>query len=578
MGVSSDGDARLLACMKQSLSGLFNQLSYDVLNNLSHEQIISFIQDIIHLGTKLRNRLLKASILLPMGCKQVSIAHLKILLNEVGKDVHGLVLTDICTEDRQNFTSLKKVMHSRVLKALEKYVPDSEATVKYLELCKDITQSFLDVSLSPLERISMIWRSLYFCRAWRTWIKMHDNDTSPVRYNLDDNFISDNAFACLELNAYGILHLITKLRDSGEPHLFLISLFSSQGCESLFRQFRSMTTAHWTKINFSLNELLHIVGRIELMNDISYFKLPNINLPRISQTEKHTIFSLPSNEEIKSEMDRAFANALSEAEKFGMSISPDDIRSCQLRKGTLPCKEAKKQEKQYEDDLNRLHKIDFTYFRNYAGEVDGELNGSSRFIEVMDEEEGTVKYVRKSTVVWNILEGKKKSSNDRTVRVRKNNDTVQHSRKRKSTSTEEPIPKKISIRDDLYISKEIGVGDWCIFKMCGDLGGDNSNEYGQASGQLKKILIGRVLGFKYIKGKSEKEKQYSLDIAPIESNSSNKRGIEVLCSWNEFKNNSTVEALSSPSFFINIENYVAHISSLEAFKNHEFKIALSKLL
>lgn len=192
----------------------------------------------------MRNRMLKYSILLPMGNKQVSIAHLKILLNEVGKEVHGLVWSDLSTDDRQNFGSLQKVMDSRVLKALEKYVPDSEATVKYIELCKDITQSFLDVSLSPLERISMIWRSLYFCRAWRTWIKMHDNDTSPVKYKLDDNFISDNAFTCLEINAFGLLHLITKLRDSGEPHLFLISLFSSQGCEALFRQFRSMSSVH----------------------------------------------------------------------------------------------------------------------------------------------------------------------------------------------------------------------------------------------------------------------------------------------------------------------------------------------
>lgn len=172
VGVSGDGDARLLACMKQSLNGIFNQPSHDVLSNLSREQSISFIQDTVHLGTKLRNRLLKHSILMSMGSQQVSVAHLKILLKEVGKEVHGLVWSDICTEDRQNFSSLQKVMQNRVLNALEKYVPESEATVKYLRLCKDITQSFLDVNLSPLERISMIWRSLYFVRVWRNWMKM----------------------------------------------------------------------------------------------------------------------------------------------------------------------------------------------------------------------------------------------------------------------------------------------------------------------------------------------------------------------------------------------------------------------
>lgn len=556
--------------MKQFLNGLFNQQSHDVLFNLSREQLISFIQDIIHLGTKMRNRMLKYSILLPMGNKQVSIAHLKILLNEVGKEVHGLVWSDLSTDDRQNFGSLQKVMDSRVLKALEKYVPDSEATVKYIELCKDITQSFLDVSLSPLERISMIWRSLYFCRAWRTWIKMHDNDTSPVKYKLDDNFISDNAFTCLEINAYGLLHLITKLRDSGEPHLFLISLFSSQGCEALFRQFRSMSTANWTKINFTFHELLHMIGRVELMNEIAYFKLLNINFPRLLQREKHKIFSLPSNEDIKYELDRALAHALSEAEKFGMSISPDDIRSCQLSKGVLPYKKKKEQRRTWDEDSNKLHKMDFTHFRDCSVEIDGKLNESNRFIEVVNEEDGTVKYVRKSTVVWSILEGKNKSSNDRLVRVRQKIGMAPDSGIKKSTPTQEPLPKITKIRDDLYISSEIGVGDWCIFKICRD----NPNEYDR----LKNIIIGRVLCFKYINGKSEKEKQYSLDIAPIQSTSSNKRGIEVLALWKDFKNNSSVEPMLNPSFFVNIENYVAHFNSLDSFKMSEFKIAILKLI
>lgn len=547
--------------MKQSLNGIFNQLSNDVLSNLSREQQQSFIQDTIHLGTKLRNRLLKYSILLPMGSQQVSVAYLKILLNEVGKEIHGLIWSDICTEDRQNYSSLEKIMQNRVLKALEKYVPESDATVKYLRFCKDITQSFLNVNLSPLERISMIWRSLYFARAWRTWIKMHSS------YKLDDNFISDNAFACLEINAYGILHLITKFRDSNEPHLFLTSLFSSQQCENLFRQLRSMTTANWTKINFSLNELLHMVGRIQLQNEICYFKLPNIN-PKISQIEKQPTFELPSNEEIKAELNRAFDYALSEAARFGMSVNSDDIRLCELRKGNLQCRISANEPEQTDlddRDFSELPKIDFTCFRQYNGEENVKFDGNSKFIEIIEED--SVKYVRKSSIVWRILEGKKKSSNDRLTRVRegKDKDTGSTSAKRKSTSTDELKPKKSLVRNDLYILDEIGVGDWCIFK------------FHIVDGPQQDFILGRVLSFKYIQGKTEKEKQYSLDSAPISTNTSNKRGISVLAVWSMLSSKFTLEGLSSPSFFVNIENYVAHMDSPKSLENPEFKVDFLKL-
>lgn len=68
-------------------------LDTDVLKSLNYEQSISFLQDLIHVATKLRNRLLKISILLPMGISQVSVKHLKLLVNYVEKEVHGLVFS-----------------------------------------------------------------------------------------------------------------------------------------------------------------------------------------------------------------------------------------------------------------------------------------------------------------------------------------------------------------------------------------------------------------------------------------------------------------------------------------------------
>lgn len=85
------------------------------------------------------------------------------------------------------------------------------------------------MNIAPLERVYFIFHALYFFRAWKKWIKSAD------AYSVNDNFISANAFDCIELNAYGLLHLIVKYRESNEQQLFLPGLFNSQGCESTTR-------------------------------------------------------------------------------------------------------------------------------------------------------------------------------------------------------------------------------------------------------------------------------------------------------------------------------------------------------
>lgn len=121
VGISSDGDQRLLASMKHSLNAMMNQPSNDVVGNLYREQWISFVQDSIHYGAKNRNRILKYSILLPIGSEQVSATHLKMLIKYVPKAVHGPVPSDICPFDRQNFATFLKVSSESVLNALDKY-------------------------------------------------------------------------------------------------------------------------------------------------------------------------------------------------------------------------------------------------------------------------------------------------------------------------------------------------------------------------------------------------------------------------------------------------------------------------
>lgn len=129
------------------------------------QKTVCCIQDTVHVGTKLRNRLLVPSILLPLGNRLISVTHLKLIINNAPKEDHGLVMKDICPDDRQNFGSLEKIMAQRVSDALKTHVRGCEGTLVYIKLCANITSSLCDDNIQPLDRIYRIWFATYFLRA-----------------------------------------------------------------------------------------------------------------------------------------------------------------------------------------------------------------------------------------------------------------------------------------------------------------------------------------------------------------------------------------------------------------------------
>lgn len=548
--------------MKYSLTGMLNQTTDDVLSNLKLEQSISFIEDSIHWAVKMRNRMLKYSILLPTGLKQISIAHLKMLIKNVGKEVHGVVKSDICPFDRQNFASFVKVSSERVLTALEKYIPDSEATIIYLRLTKMATDAFTDPDLSPLARIRNIWEALYFFRIWKFWIE--NFDSKEIKYNIEDNFISQNAFHCIELNAYGLLHLISKFRDSNEGDLFLPTLFNSQGCEQTFRQFRSMSTANWTKINFTLAELLHMIGRIDLQNDIGYFKLANkAVLPRLQNRAKQLkTFSLPSNEQIRGVLNVALGAALSNANKLGMNVSANKVLHCKLNRVHISFdKELQPSFVSEEREETRI--MDSTYCRDWSNQ-NNDSDANSLFVQVLDET-GASKWIKKSAVVWLLSESNGKCSNDRLKRVQSRKEFESNGPKRKiaheEASEESSKMKRLKQGDTMGKLNAIEIADWCLFVH-------NRNELGNERNKniFENIVVGSVLGFRYANCRKQKEKQYCLDIAPISIDQTRpnlEASLEILALWYNLRPDFALQPLEKPSFFIGINSYVGTISKPE---------------
>lgn len=214
-----------------------------------------------------------------------------------------------------------------------------------------------------------------------------------------------------------MVYLVKKFRDQDAPHLFIPTLFDSQTCERAFRQFRAMGTMQFTKINFSLFELLHMVGRIEVLNDIAYFKLANeaVSLPnkRIGKTK---VYSLPSDEEIHGVISIAKHEAIQRANTFGMTCC-NDIDKFDFKSRLALCTtghEESDEENYIFDEFDEANNgNEFCGDENMP--ICDKIDENSPFVVVKDEN-NTHKIVRKSTLLWMLTEPSEKLTKDRLRR------------------------------------------------------------------------------------------------------------------------------------------------------------------
>lgn len=549
MGISADGDNRLLSSMIHNSKLIFSIESDQWFNDQNRS--ICYIQDVVHNGLKLRNRLLKPSVLLKIGEKIASLSHLKILLNRVPKDEHGLTYSVICPDDRQNYDSLVRIMQPRVKEALSKYVIGSEATIEYIRICSEVTSSLYEDNLQPIDRLFRLWRSTYFLRAWRLFIG--NAETGKI----SSNFITRNAYACVELNAQNLVLLIKKFRENNLSELFLPTLFNSQPCEETFRKMRSMGSINFTKINFTLLELMHLVGRVEILNDIIHVKLVDyeVKFPRnrlINLSNEDII--LPTDTEIEECLQQALDTAILDASNFGISVAPEDISVCELREGRITFTENILGENIDLKIAEGIEKepIACQSLKDYSAKISS-LHGSTSFVEV--EIGSGKKSVRKSSLIGLLSDSKGKLSSDRLKRTQ--NITNDRSVRRKLEFFDMSPQNRV-----LNQMNELQIGDWCLFR----------NQFSSTEDERFNFILGNILSFKYVNGRTEKDKQYSLDFAPIQ-HSSNLRGVEVLSSWYGIDRIGKISA-EYYCFFTNIDQYIATFSREIIFVNENKQIHL----
>lgn len=276
MSVGGDGDSRLMKAMR-ILTGLYvpkyqslfssslkcpkipsNWNSWFVIQNI---QTVSCVQDIVHVAVKLKCRLLRPSIVLPMGDYAAGCHHLRCLQLTFPKDQHGLRERDIDYKDKQNYDAVIHIIRaSRILDN----IPDAVGTKCYIDIMNCIVDSYLNKSLDPLSRIEKLWYAVFFLlRYWRKWIEL-----SP-QYTTQDNFITNNAYMCIELNAHALITFLITVRDNSKNNdLFMPWVLGSQSCEKTFRAARSMTGTFSTIINFGMLGLFQRLHRLQVQAEL----------------------------------------------------------------------------------------------------------------------------------------------------------------------------------------------------------------------------------------------------------------------------------------------------------------------
>ena len=269
----ADGDSREMKAMLLSSHLFFNetsaytfQLNKVVIPKEWHTWFaikvcngVSFVQDIVHLAVKLKARFLNPSIILPIGKFLAGIHHLRLIQQSFGKDVHNIREKDIDHKDRQNYDATMHITSSDVLQILSE-IPDAKGTYIYLKIMRYVMDSYLDKSLDVTTRIYKAWYAVFFVRYWRQWLLLNKE------YSLSANFITSNAYKCIELNAHSIVTVAMTIRDhlSANNQYFIPWLLGSQSCEKMFRAARSMTPTFSTMLNFGVLSLLQRLHRIHV--------------------------------------------------------------------------------------------------------------------------------------------------------------------------------------------------------------------------------------------------------------------------------------------------------------------------
>lgn len=532
-------------------------------------------QDHIHLLAKLRTRLLIPSNILILGNETACLAHIRYILDceQFSKEDHQLTERTFSDKDKQNYAGIEILLSDGVRNCLDacKNTMQNTSTIVYLNLMRDVRDSFLNKSLKPSDRLVRIWKVVFFLRLWKRWLK--ENGIS-----IKDHFITTNAYVCVEINAHLLLQIITGVITGALPKDSLrVWKTGSQGCESLFRLARSMTSTFSTIVNFSMKGILERMHKLNFLSSIE--SSDDIEFPRLQkrllqcEEENEQTFELFPHHEIDNLIYRAKAEAVGQALMCGISLpsyEDSDILedSIQVMDSAIANdgedEEYSEVSEQADGDSGEALPITIQEDLVNLRVVKEKNNGLP--VYKVSREKGSNKaktyafqhknkspfmlygrqFIRKSTALY-LLQENISLSNDRLLRVRKTQLSHIHNNQNES----------------LYPQKHVKNCDLCIFKRVDD---------------PSKYALGRILQFSYMSG-TKKNREFSGDYVDLDEKA-DLSCIGSFCNWyiaSEEIDSLTVAFSLTHSYtqgYLSLDNYVMKIpeNQLTLSENYAFVI------
>lgn len=431
---SSDSDPRYNAAMRNVFLEHKTDESSDYPSwfqyDLSAAEYIP-IQDTVHIGTKLRNRILNQNLMI--GDFIVSTEHLVTLIENISADKHGLHKTHIDKRDKMNFSSVQKITDTKVTTLLKQHVPESAGTVMFLKITNLFLRAFLDGSLTPCERVRNVWYTTFILRIWRESVVANLKPNEK----LATHFITTFTYACIEINAHALVATILRLKRCNMEHLFFPHLLSSQPCESFFRKFRALSTTGSSMTNASVLGTIQRCERIALVNEIEHNGSKKFNFDTDSKRFREIYyrtklesnkFTLPSRETIIEEIEKAKQSAIKDAAELGLKSKNHFKLEVNMPKVQDSGKSKKKNKSCTAvntgpwTDGTKLETFKALHLADFSGQIDlKNFNEKSSYVRIDDTCLNNLGerciYVRKSALVALYMQHSSKLSSDRLRRV-----------------------------------------------------------------------------------------------------------------------------------------------------------------
>lgn len=419
---STDSDPKYNSAMRyhSRLGAKSDYIPYKwFVSGVNDEKSLCF-QDPEHIATKWRNFILRTAWnqrKLPLGPNNfIDLKHLYYIMKNFSKDRHELTKSVLNPVDKQNFKSVLRMCSERVTKLL-RLNKNHFATAVYLELIRDIIESFREKDLTPLERIKKVWHCIFLLRLWRRYI------LRCKLYTLEKNFITMNCYVCIELNGHSLIQIMLYLQKINRPDLFFPHLLGSQQCESIFRQMRSFSSTYSTVANCGTKEALSRLSKIQIQNDIMQSTSSNFNYPRFTTkgASAEVFDRLPSLDEINVAVEQSATVAIETARELNL-ITENDLNDNDLLSCTIKLYSQSPTQKSTEDvrstvKIKPLKLSDFEGITMRTFPLSKVVDESGPYVQLNFENKIKRVVVKKSSLVWLFRKDWHRLSSDRLRRV-----------------------------------------------------------------------------------------------------------------------------------------------------------------